>query len=52
MGKDNGWTELSINHIIELDYPVAKPISGFEVKMIDGTEEELLEDMGNVNEEL
>ncbi len=52
IGKDNGWTELSINHIIELDDPVAKPIDGFEVKMIDGTDEELLEDMGDVNEEL
>lgn len=52
LGKDNGWTELSVNHIIELDDPVAKPIDGFEVKMIDGTEEELCADMGNVNAEL
>ena len=51
-GKDHDWTELSINHIIELDDPVAKPIEGFEVKMIDGTEEDLCADMGNVNEEL
>ena len=32
-GKDNGWTELSVNHVIYLDDPVLKPIEGdnFEV---------------------
>lgn len=54
MGKDNGWTELSMNHVTYIDDPVLKiPEGGFDsVKMIEGSEEELIEDMSFVNESL
>ena len=54
IGKDNGWTELSINHVTRIDDPVLKiPEDGFDsVKMIDGSDEELIEDMSFVNESL
>lgn len=36
-GKDNGWTELSVNHVIYLDDPVLDPIEdgNFEVHTIE-----------------
>ena len=36
-GKDNGWTELSVNHVIYLDDPVLEPIEddNFEVHTIE-----------------
>lgn len=54
IGKDNGWTELSINHVTRIDDPVLKiPEDGFDsVKMIEGSDEELIEDMSLVNESL
>lgn len=36
-GKDNGWTELNVNHIIYLDNPVLQPVEdgNFEIHTIE-----------------